>query len=63
VPLNSVSVRRKVVFCESVGSTDGYSAGRGVEGTELQRMIRAAMEMGEQVTEAANAEIERIHNE
>jgi exosome complex RNA-binding protein Rrp42 (RNase PH superfamily) len=63
VPLNSVSERRKVVFCESVGLTEGYAAGRGLVPSELKRMVRAAMEVGEQVIEASDAEVERQQGE
>jgi len=59
VPLNSVSDKRKVVFCESVGLTEGYGAGRGIEASELQRMIKAAMRVAIDITDAANAEVEK----
>ena len=60
VPLNSVSEKQKVVFCESVASSDGYGAGRGIELSELQRMITAAMKMSKEVIEAGNNQIEQI---
>jgi exosome complex RNA-binding protein Rrp42 (RNase PH superfamily) len=63
VPLNSVSTKRKVVFCQSVGTVDGYGAGRGIERGELTRMVRAVMDVCEDVVEAADKEVERLAEE
>lgn len=61
LPLNSISEKRKVVFCESVGLTDGYAAsGRGIESSELQRMITEAAKVGKELIDAGDAEVERI---
>lgn len=60
VPLNSMSEKRKVVFCESVGLTEGYSAGRGIELDELQRIINLAMKVGKEVVDAGNAQVEQL---
>jgi hypothetical protein len=60
VPLNSLSDRRKVVFCTSVGLTEGYAAGRGVELSQLQKMIHAASLVAKQVVEGGDAEVERL---
>ena len=60
VPLNSVSEKRKVVFCESVGLREGYSAGRGIGLDELQRIINLAMKMGEEVVDAGDAQVEQL---
>ena len=60
VPLNSVSEKRKVVFCESVGLTEGYSAGRGIELDELQRIITLAMKVGKEVVDAGDAQVEQL---
>jgi hypothetical protein len=60
VPLNSVSEKRKVVLCESVGLTEGYSAGRGVELDELQRIINLAMKVGKEVVDAGDAQVEQL---
>ena len=60
VPLNSVSEKRKVVFCESVGLTEGYSAGRGIELNELQRIINLAMKMGKEVVDEGDAQVEQL---
>jgi hypothetical protein len=60
VPLNSVSEKRKVVFCESVGLTEGYSAGRGIQLDDLQGIINLAMKVGSEVVESGDAEVERI---
>ena len=59
-PLNSVSEKRKVVFCESVGLTEGYSAGRGIELDELQRIINLAMKVGKEVVDAGDAQVEQL---
>jgi hypothetical protein len=48
-----------VVFCESVGLAEGYSAGRGLEPTKLQKMVQIAMQVGREVTDAGDAEVER----
>ena len=48
------------MFCESVGLTEGYSAGRGIQPEELQRILTIAMEVGKEVVDAADAEVERI---
>ena len=58
VPLNSLSDRRKVIFCQSVGSTNGYGAGKGVELSDLQRMIQEALKVAKEVVEAADNEVE-----
>jgi exosome complex RNA-binding protein Rrp42 (RNase PH superfamily) len=61
LPLNSISEKQKVVFCESVGLTEGYAAaGRGIESSELQKMIIEAMKVGKEIIDAGDAEVERI---
>ena len=60
VPLNSVSKKRKVVLCESVGLTEGYAAGRGVDPEKLQKMVQMAVQVGREVMEMADTEVERI---
>lgn len=63
VPLNSVSEKQKVVFCESVGLAEGHAAGRGVEPEKLQKMVQMAMQVGREVMEIANTEVERLQGE
>ena len=60
VPLNSVSDQWKLVFCESLGVNEGYSAGRGIDPSELQRVISAAVKVSKEFMEAADAEVQRI---
>lgn len=62
-PLNSVSDRRKVVFCESVGLAEGYSAGRGVKLEEFTKMVQLALQVGKEIMESGDAEVERIQKE
>jgi hypothetical protein len=60
IPLNSVSEKRKVVFCESVGLIEGYSAGRGMQLDGLQEIINLAMRVGSELVESGDAEVERV---
>jgi len=60
VPLNSVSSKRKLVFCESVGEIHGYAAGRGIDVEQLQAVILATMDVGREIVEAADTETERL---
>lgn len=60
VPLNSVTDKRKVVFCESVGLSEGYGAGRGIELSEIQGLISTAVEVAKEFIEAVDTEVERI---
>ena len=62
-PLNSVSDRRKVVFCESVGMAEGYSAGRGIKLEEFTRMVQMALQVGKEITESGDAEVGRIQTQ
>ena len=48
-----------MVFCESVGLAEGYAAGRGLEPAKLQKMVQIAMQVGREVTDAGDAEVER----
>jgi hypothetical protein len=59
-PLNSVSERRKVVLCESVGSAEGYSAGRGINLVEFQKMVQMALQVGKEIMESGDTEVERL---
>ena len=61
VPLNSVTDKRKMVFCESVGLTEGFGAGRGIKLSEIQGLITAAVEVAKEIIEAVDTEVERIH--
>jgi len=60
VPLNSLSENQKLVFCESVGRAEGYSAARGISAGDLGRMVKTAMEVRKGIVEAADAEVERL---
>ena len=60
VPVNSLSEKQKLVFCESVGRAEGYAAARGISAEELGRVVKAAMEVGRGIIEAADAEVERL---
>lgn len=51
-----------MVFCESVGGIEGYAAGRGLDPEELQRMIKLSMKVGNELTEAADKEVELLLN-
>ena len=62
VPLNSVSDRWKLVFCQSVGLADGYSAGRGIEVSQLPKIIKAAVNVGKEIIEAGDAEVEKAQS-
>ena len=59
-PLNSVSERRKVVFCESVGLAEGYSAARGIKLVEFQKMVQMALQVGKEIMESGDIEVERL---
>jgi hypothetical protein len=52
-----------VVFCESVGRGEGYGAGRGVQPGELGRVVTMAMEVGREIVEASDEEVQRIQKE
>ena len=62
VPLNSASDRWKVVFCQSVGSSDGYSAGKGIAVSELQKIVKAAVNVGKEIIQAGDAEVEKAQS-
>ena len=55
-----MSSKRKVVFCESVGESHGYAAGRGIQVEELQAVVLAVVGVEKEIAEAADTEIERL---
>jgi hypothetical protein len=63
VPLNSVSDKWKVVFCQSVGLADGYCAGRGIQPSELQRIVKLAVDVGKEIVHAADIQVEKAQNQ
>ena len=48
------------MFCESVGESHGYAAGRGIQVEELQAVVVAVVGVGKEIVEAADTEIERL---
>jgi hypothetical protein len=52
-----------VVFCESVGLAEGYSAGRGVKLEEFTKMVQLALQVGKEIMESGDAEVERVQKE
>lgn len=62
VPLNSMTDKRKIVFCEAMGGSEVYGAGRGIDSSELQRVMKVAIQIGREFVETADAEVKRLQS-
>jgi hypothetical protein len=60
VPLNSLSAKQRLIFCESVGKGEGYASSCGISTEELERVVKMAMEVVKDIVNAANMQVEEL---
>lgn len=54
--------KRKIVLCEAMGGSEVYGAGRGIDSSELQRVMKVAIQIGREFVETADAEVKRLQS-